>query len=106
MKPGPKVMNKVSEIDACRLSRSNHMITVLDLGVQALTGVFPKQPGITITRGPLQLAWCPESGLLQLKHSYALDEMYGLNYGYRSGLNAGMIKHLSRKIDLLSKRYG
>src|SRR5262249_35063923 len=74
--------------------------------VQALTGVFPKKAGTAITRGPLQLVWCPESGLLQLKHSYELDEMYGMNYGYRSGLNAGMVKHLSRKIELLSRRFG
>jgi len=32
--------------------------------------------------------------------------MYGMNYGYRSGLNAGMVKHLSRRIDLLSRRLG
>jgi len=99
-------MNKVSEVTACRISGSNHMITVLDLGVQALTGVFPKKAGTDISRGPLQLAWCPESGLLQLKHSYELNEMYGMNYGYRSGLNAGMVLHLSRKIDLLSGRFG
>jgi len=99
-------MNKVTEVTACRISGSNHMITVLDLGVQALTGVFPKKAGTDISRGPLQLAWCPESGLLQLKHSYELNEMYGMNYGYRSGLNAGMVLHLSRKIDLLSGRFG
>src|ERR1051326_6428793 len=99
-------MNKVSEVTACRISGSKHMITVLDLGVQALTGVFPKKAGTDISRGPLQLAWCPESGLLQLKHSYELDEMYGMNYGYRSGLNAGMVQHLSRKVDLLSRRFG
>ena len=83
-----KPMNKVSEVTACRISGSEHMMTVLDLGVQALTGVFSKKAGIGITRGPLQLVWCPESGLLQLKHSYEPDEMYGMNYGYRSGLNA------------------
>ena len=55
-------MNTVCEVTACRISGSKHMITVLDLGIQALTGVFPRKAGTDITRGPLQLAWCPESG--------------------------------------------
>ncbi len=37
-------------------------------------------------------------GLLQLEHSYDLEEMYGENYGYRSGLNATMVAHLSNKV--------
>jgi len=37
-------------------------------------------------------------GLVQLSHSYDLNEMYGDNYGYRSGLNASMTKHLREKI--------
>lgn len=98
-------MNKVSEITKCRIEGGNHLLTVLDLGVQTLTGVFPRSPAEPITQGPLQLAWCPQSGLLQLRHSYDLSEMYGMNYGYRSGLNASMVRHLTRKIHLLSARY-
>jgi NDP-4-keto-2,6-dideoxyhexose 3-C-methyltransferase len=37
-------------------------------------------------------------GLLQLAHSYSLDEMYGDNYGYRSGLNPSMVAHLRSKV--------
>ena len=37
-------------------------------------------------------------GLLQLQHSYDLSEMYGLNYGYRSGLNKSMVEHLHGKV--------
>jgi hypothetical protein len=73
------------------------------LGEQSLTGVFPKSPDEKITKGPLDLVWCPESGLLQLKQSYALDEMYGDNYGYRSGLNKSMVEHLTNKIRTLEK---
>ena len=35
----------------------------------------------------------------QLEHSYNLSEMYGENYGYRSGLNASMVKHLNNKVN-------
>ena len=91
------------EIDRCRISGSHNLIPVLSLGTQALTGVFPKEPGAAITEGPLDLVWCPDSGLLQLKQSYDLREMYGLNYGYRSGLNQSMVAHLNRKAGYLER---
>lgn len=92
-------------IERCRISGSDHLVTVLSLGPQYLTGVFPKSRDQAVTRGPLDLVWCPDSGLLQLKHSYSLDEMYGDNYGYRSGLNASMVRHLSATVASLSRRY-
>ena len=93
----------VIEINKCRISGSSNLITVLDLGVQALTGVFPKKINDPITSGPLQLVWCPDSGLLQLKHTYDLSEMYGDNYGYRSGLNRSMVAHLNQKVKHLQR---
>src|SRR3984957_13760143 len=93
-------------IHSCRNGAGANLIPVLDLGKQALTGVFPKDPSASITTGPLQLVWCPESGLLQLAHSYDLAEMYGDNYGYRSGLNQSMIRHLTAKIHELERLLG
>ena len=78
-------------IKQCRVSGSSNLVTVLSLGDQALTGVFPSSPDAPVTVGPLELVWCPDSGLLQLAHSYDVDEMYGENYGYRSGLNQSMV---------------
>jgi hypothetical protein len=91
------------EISKCRISGSSNLTTVLSLGEQYLTGVFPKSKDEKITKGPLDLVWCQNGGLLQLKHSYSLDEMYGDNYGYRSGLNASMVKHLTNKIHALER---
>lgn len=95
--------NSYTEISKCRISGSTNLITVLSLGEQYLTGVFPKTTDESITKGPLDLVWCPDSGLLQMKHSYNLDEMYGDNYGYRSGLNKSMVKHLTNKINALER---
>ncbi len=81
-------------IDKCRVSGSTHLVKVLSLGEQELTGVFPRARDEKITSGPLELVWCPDSGLLQLSHSYDSAEMYGQNYGYRSGLNQSMVRHL------------
>ncbi len=92
------------EINKCRIGNNENLISVLSLGEQYLTGVFPSSPDAEITKGPLELVWSPESQLLQLKHSYDLDEMYGQNYGYRSGLNQSMVRHLINKIHHLEKR--
>ena len=94
------------EVVRCRICGNQRLSTVLDLGEQVLTGVFPRSIGESITRGPLRLTKCEEAGgntcgLLQLQHSYDLSEMYGENYGYRSGLNASMVGHLHRKIDAI-----
>ncbi|TAL40797.1 MAG: methyltransferase domain-containing protein, partial [Chitinophagaceae bacterium] len=86
------------EINKCRISGSEHLVTVLSLGEQHLTGVFPKSKEEKVTKGPLDLVLCPESGLVQLKQSYSFSEMYGDNYGYRSGLNQSMVNHLQTKV--------
>lgn len=96
-------MKPYREIGRCRVSGSDHLIPVLNLGYQNLTGVFPKSVEQAVTRGPLELVLCPESGLLQLRHSYEQAEMYGENYGYRSGLNQSMVKHLTDKVRYLER---
>jgi C-methyltransferase C-terminal domain/Putative zinc binding domain/Methyltransferase domain len=93
----------IREITQCRVSGSRNLVPVINLGRQKLTGVFPRERGAAVTEGPLELVWCPDSGLLQLHHSYDLDEMYGLNYGYRSGLNQSMVRHLTAKVRQLER---
>jgi C-methyltransferase C-terminal domain/Putative zinc binding domain/Methyltransferase domain len=90
----------------CRIGGGGNLISVLSLGHQELTGIFPKTPDERVTCGPLELVWCPDSGLLQLAHSYDATEMYGANYGYRSGLNKSMVDHLTQKIRHLERRAG
>lgn len=96
-------MSGYREIHACRMCNSKNLIPVLNLGSQSLTGVFPKSVSVDITQGPLVVGWCPGCGLLQLLHSFEASEMYGENYGYRSGLNASMIEHLTSKVHYLEQ---
>jgi hypothetical protein len=96
-------MTAYREIQNCRVDQSPNLVSVLNLGYQALTGVFPKQASEPVTVGPLELVWCSSSGLLQLKHSYESSEMYGDNYGYRSGLNQSMVNHLNDKVAYLER---
>jgi len=89
------------EISACRVCGNENLVEVLDLGEQALTGVFPCKKSQQITSGPMKLVKCHGDDvchLLQLQHSYELNEMYGDNYGYRSGLNGSMVRHLEHKV--------
>lgn len=90
------------KVEKCRICGNTHLVEVLDLGEQMLTGVFPSEKHAKITSGPLRLVKCTGKdacGLLQLEHSYDLEEMYGENYGYRSGLNASMVAHLKGKVN-------
>jgi hypothetical protein len=88
------------EISKCRICGNTNLVPLIHLGEQTLTGVFPKDKQTKITKGPLELVKCFAEGdenvcgLVQLHHSYDSEEMYGDNYGYRSGLNQSMVKHL------------
>lgn len=94
------------KIEKCRVCGNSHLITVLDLGDQYLSGVFPKKVDFDMYRGPLKLVKCDETtggcGHVQLEHTFDLPTMYGEEYGYRSGLNNSMIKHLREKYEKIS----
>jgi len=90
-------------ISHCRAGGGSELVSVLNLGSQELTGVFPRTKSQKVTSGPLELVWAPQSGLLQLAHSFDPSEMYGENYGYRSGLNQSMVRHLTSKIAHLER---
>lgn len=89
-------------IEKCRICGNPNLAEVVNLGEMMLTGVFPRSKDKSVTSGPLSLVKCigpsHTCGLLQLKQSYDLRELYGLNYGYRSGLNKSMVDHLHGKV--------
>src|SRR4051812_500839 len=104
MSSSSKLAEEVSlhtEITRCRACGGGELVSVLNLGSQALTGVFPRSRGEPVAGGPLELVKCTARdgcGLVQLRQSYQLEDMYGMNYGYRSGLNASMVQHLRSKV--------
>lgn len=94
------------KVERCRICGNTNLVRILDLGEQMLTGVFPRDKGQQVTTGPLRLVKCMGEGacgLVQMEHSYALGEMYGDNYGYRSGLNKSMVAHLHGKVARIQK---
>jgi len=98
--------NVVTEILECRICGSKSLSEVISLGNQALTGVFPSYAEPDPESGPLTLVHCLDCTLVQLKHSFSAESMYGDNYGYRSGLNNSMVKHLKSKIVSLASKFG
>lgn len=89
------------EITECRICGNKNLKSILDLWIHTLTWVFPN-PGEELESWPLVLIKCDWEnccGLLQLKHNYDLERLYGDDYGYRSGLNQEMVKHLWTIVD-------
>jgi hypothetical protein len=101
-------MENFRRIDACRICANTELTTLLELGDQYLTGIFPHSRDESLTSGPLTLVKCTGDddacGLVQLQHSYNSTEMYGEQYGYRSSLNRSMVNHLCAKVGTLLKR--
>jgi len=89
---------KFSEIEACRLCKSSDLELFLDLGEQPYSGIFPNKEDKDLPIGQLKLLQCRQGcGLIQMASNFDLDEMYGENYGYRSGLNSSMVEHLKKR---------
>jgi len=91
------------KIEKCRVCGNKSLVTVLDLGNQYLSGIFPKEIDPDMYKGPLKLVKCDETtegcGHVQLEHTFDLATMYGNEYGYRSGLNSSMVRHLKSKYE-------
>ena len=95
------------ETKNCRICGNNNLVSIMDIGHQALTGMFPSNQDEEIPAGPVELVMCSGKsfcGLVQLRQSYDIDLMYGENYGYRSGLNQSMVDHLTSKINAILDR--
>jgi len=94
------------KISSCRICGNKVLTNFLNLGNQMLTGVFPKEKDKeSVSSGPLELVKCNgenSCGLVQMQYSYSLSEMYGDNYGYRSGLNKSMVDHLHSKVSKIT----
>ena len=92
------------QISICRSCKSKNIKDAFSLGSQVLTGVFPSNKKMKISKGKLSLVHCEKCSLLQLKNSFNANEMYGDNYGYMSSLNKSMFFHLKNKVNILKRK--
>jgi len=94
---------------ACRICGNQRLIPLLSLGEQRLSGVFPAPHAPQPSVSPLELIKCDGAadgeacGLVQLKQSANIEEMYGATYGYHSSLSPTMVGHLKEKADHLMR---
>jgi GDP-mannose 4,6-dehydratase len=100
----------------CRLCGNNvfapqtgferNIVDVIDLGVHANGSIFPSSKELKLTLSPLVLSKCLDCGLVQLKHTIDSSELYESGgYGYRSGINPMMTKHISDLVEEISETY-
>jgi NDP-4-keto-2,6-dideoxyhexose 3-C-methyltransferase len=87
----------------CRVCGGEELRSILNLGEQPLSGVFPRPDEKDPSTSPLDLVRCasPVCGLLQLRHTAELSEMYGATYGYYSSISPMMVEHLEKKTESL-----
>ncbi len=85
----------MSRIDACRVSGSRDLRVFLDLGETPLADalVFPEQANDPEARYPLELAFCPESKLVQITHDVSPQELFVDNYLYFSSFSDHLLDH-------------
>ncbi len=93
----------VTPITTCRICRGSELEVIMDLGEFALCGRFPAANEPDPPRAPLVLLFCHGCGLVQLRHNFELDELFRHHYGYRSGINATMTRHLAEIAQLASR---
>jgi len=85
------------------MCHSGNLVSVLHLGDQCFTGIFPKSNDAPLPSAPLELVKCEHCGLTQLHHNFEPAMLYGPTYGYRSGLNKSMVEHLRAKAAALQQ---
>jgi NDP-4-keto-2,6-dideoxyhexose 3-C-methyltransferase len=87
----------------CRICGNPNLKTIIDLGSQPLSGVFPRTDAPDPSVSPLHLVRCDiqkkagSCGMIQLLHTAELQEMYGTTYGYYSSISPTMVSHLEAK---------
>ena len=98
-----------TNIKKCRVCGGTKLNECIDLGNQYLSGIFPKCIDTAMPYAELKLLQCDSAsggcGHIQLSGTYCLNDMYGDNYGYRSGLNNQMINHLKNKAKSIISKY-
>ena len=68
---------------------------MFSLGKLSFTGKFSKHANKDIPKDFIKLIMCKRCKLVQLDRNFDKKYLYGPDYGYRSGINKTMTKHLS-----------
>jgi len=83
---------------SCKNCKSSKLKKVINIGKQPISNHFYTKRRINLRKYSLDLYECKNCNLIQLKEIAKLNEMYGLNYGYRTSLSPLMIEHMKKKV--------
>ncbi len=86
----------------CRLCGSERLTGLFSLG-NLYISTFVKASGENIGKAPLELLWCEDCTLVQLKHTAPQELLYSGHYWYRSGLNQIIIDDLKEITEVAQK---
>ena len=73
-----------TNIQKCRVSGSNNLVTILEFGKQPLANDLKRTSDVTEDKFPLTLMYCPESSLVQLKETIDKERLFS-NYKWVTG---------------------
>ncbi len=80
-------------ITSCRVCGSKTLKPILSLGNLHLNA-FVKSPQETTEVAPLDLVFCPQCTLVELRHNADFNALFVERYWYRSGLNPAIVADL------------
>ena len=83
-----------AKLKKCRLCKSKKFTNLFSLGNLSFTGKFPKSIKSNIPKDNLDLVMCKKCKLIQLDRSFSPNYLYSNDYGYRTGINKTMTKHV------------
>jgi SAM-dependent methyltransferase len=69
-------MGMYTNIQQCRISGSNNLIPILELGEEPLANALKKNPDDREDKFPLTLMYCPESSLVQLRETIDKEQLF------------------------------
>ena len=90
-------------IKNCRNCGNTNLVFLFTLGNLAFTGKFPTKAQ-KIPKAKLTLVMCKSCKLVQLDRNFNRDYLYGKDYGYRTGINKTMTKHVQSVAKMASKK--
>ncbi|MBI3631790.1 MAG: methyltransferase domain-containing protein [Candidatus Staskawiczbacteria bacterium] len=92
-------------IKTCRVCGSKKLTPIFSLR-NLYVSTFVNKLGENIGRAPLELVYCENCTLLQLKHTAPQELMYSKHYWYRSGVNPVIskdLKEIAKKAQKIAK---
>ena len=83
----------------CKNCKSNKLIKIIKIGKHPISSVFHNSRKLNLKKYCLDLFKCLDCELVQLSEIAPIKQMYGMTYGYKTGISPHMLQHLKKKYD-------